>query len=117
MQELKAVVSSVLVMEDTSAKPLPPLLVVTSQDIDVRDETNRMQAEANEPLELVTLHSNRSNATIHIGTRLSPEYKKTLKQLLIEHKDMFAWSHENMPGIDNVITEHRLCVDPTMKKV
>ncbi|XP_042944676.1 uncharacterized protein LOC122278563 [Carya illinoinensis] len=38
-------------------------------------------------------------------------------QLLVEHRDIFAWSHEEMPGIDNKVIEHCLGVDPTHKAV
>ena len=36
---------------------------------------------------------------------------------LKEHKDVFAWSHEDMPGIDPAIIAHRLNIDPTHKLV
>ena len=29
--------------------------------------------------------------------------------------DVFAWSHEDMPGIDRRVIEHNLNVDPTKK--
>ena len=31
--------------------------------------------------------------------------------------DVFAWSHENMPGIDEQVIEHSLNVDPTKKPI
>ncbi|KAG6732462.1 hypothetical protein I3842_01G179400 [Carya illinoinensis] len=37
--------------------------------------------------------------------------------LLVEHRDVFAWSHEEMPDIDNKVIEHCLGVDPTHKAV
>lgn len=38
-------------------------------------------------------------------------------QLLIEHKGVFTWNHEDMPNIDTEIIEHRLCVDLEAKKI
>lgn len=76
-----------------------------------------MHADANEPLELVMLHLDYSNATIRVGTRLAPEYWEVLKQLLIEHREVFTWSHKEMLGIDNKIAEHMLCVGLAMNKV
>ena len=35
----------------------------------------------------------------------------------MEHKDIFAWSHEDMPRISPSIIIHRLNVDPTHKPV
>ena len=36
---------------------------------------------------------------------------------LKEHRDVFAWSHEDMPGIDPSVIVHRLNVDPTYKPI
>ncbi|KAG2670683.1 hypothetical protein I3760_14G098600 [Carya illinoinensis] len=109
--ELKVVAPSVFVVEK-SVKPPPPPLIVNEQNTKAWDESNLMQAKANEPLDLVTLHLDHPNATTRIGTRLSPKYRGALKELLIEHMDVFAWSYEDMPCIDNAIMKHRLCVDP-----
>ncbi|XP_042974620.1 uncharacterized protein LOC122306253 [Carya illinoinensis] len=40
---------------------------------------------------------------------------EALKQLLVEHMDIFAWSHREIPGIDNEVIEHCLGIDPTHK--
>lgn len=48
-----------------------------------------------------------------IKTRILPANREALKQLLIEHGDVFAQSHVEMPSIDNAIIEHCLGVDPT----
>ncbi|KAL5541776.1 hypothetical protein UlMin_009486 [Ulmus minor] len=36
---------------------------------------------------------------------------------LREHRDVFAWSHEDMPGIDPNVIVHRLNIDPNFKPV
>ncbi|KAL5555503.1 hypothetical protein UlMin_037739 [Ulmus minor] len=36
---------------------------------------------------------------------------------LREHRDVFAWSHEDMPGIDPSVIVHRLNIDPNFKPV
>lgn len=73
--------------------------------------------KANEPLELVRLYTNCPETMTRVGTKLTLEYREALKQLLIEHIDVFAWSHEEIPGIDNKVIEYKLCVDLTVKKV
>lgn len=40
-----------------------------------------------------------------------------MKQLLMEHRYVFTWGHEDMPEIDLAIIEHHLCMDPKAKKV
>lgn len=86
VQELKAKAPAIYLVQP----PPPPPLVWEGQHIKARDESNLMQAGANEPLEIVKLHSKCPNNTMRVGTRLPLEYQEVLKQLLIEHKDIFA---------------------------
>ena len=43
-----------------------------------------------------------------ISTKLDPEYKQELVNLLKEYKDCFAWEYYEMPGLNRSIVEHRL---------
>ena len=43
---------------------------------------------------------------------LSIEMKKKLVQFLKDNLDIFAWNHEDMPGISTEIIQHKLNVDP-----
>jgi hypothetical protein len=45
---------------------------------------------------------------MYISTKLDPEYKQELIQLLKECKDCFAWKYYEMPNLDHSIVEHRL---------
>ena len=40
-----------------------------------------------------------------------------LVQFLKENVDVFAWSHEDMPGISTKVIQHRLNVDPEKKPI
>ncbi|KAL5568714.1 hypothetical protein UlMin_025289 [Ulmus minor] len=42
---------------------------------------------------------------------------KNLIIFLREHRDVFAWSHEDMPGIDPNVIVHRLNIDPNFKPI
>lgn len=98
--------------------PFPPTLAATLlEDVEVRDEQSQQHAEVNELLELVALHFNRPGSTIRIGTNVPLADREALKQLLVEYRDIFAWSHEEMTGIDNKVIEHRLGMDPAHKAV
>ena len=43
-----------------------------------------------------------------IGSTLTLEEKSELTNLLKEYKDVFAWSYQDMPGIDPEIVQHRI---------
>ena len=45
---------------------------------------------------------------VKIGTTLSPATKKKLIDLLQDYNDVFAWSYQDMPGLDMDIVVHRL---------
>ena len=54
---------------------------------------------------------------IQLGNTLTTSEKDALVALLIEFKEVFAWSYEDMPGIDIDIVQHCIPIDPTMKPV
>ena len=54
---------------------------------------------------------------VQVGSQLLGCLWDQLVNFLKEHKDIFAWSLEDMPGIDLAIIAHRLNVDPTHKSV
>ena len=43
-----------------------------------------------------------------MGANLEPSVKECLIQLLNEYVEIFAWSYEDMPGLDTDIVVHRL---------
>ena len=43
---------------------------------------------------------------IQLGNTLTSSKKDALIALLIEFKEVFAWSYEDMPGIDTDIVQH-----------
>ena len=52
-----------------------------------------------EALETVALVEDGTTKTTRIRTTLSPEMRTRLIEFLKENLDVFAWSHEDMPGI------------------
>ena len=77
-------------------------------------EKEEDKVEALEELELV---EGKTTKTKRIGTTLSPEMKSMLVQFLKENLNVFAWSHEDMPGISPKVIEHKLNVNPKKKPV
>ena len=52
-----------------------------------------------------------------MGSSLDPDMKKKLTSFLQEHADCFAWTHEDMVGINPNIISHKLNVDPSHKPI
>ena len=52
-----------------------------------------------------------------VGARLDLDLKEKIVEFLKQNLDIFAWTHKDMPGIDNKVIEHKLNVDPTRKPV
>ena len=75
-------------------------------------EENKMEA-----LETMALTEGETTKMSRIGTTLSPKIRTRLIQFLKENLDVFAWSHEDMPGISPEVIQHKLNVNPKRKLV
>ena len=76
------------------------------------EEKEENKVEAPKEVELV---EGKMTKTTRVGTTLSPEMKLMLVQFLKENLNVFAWSHEDMPGISLRVIEHKLNVNPEKK--
>ena len=83
-------------------------------ELDPRDKSGR---EKEEPTELLVLDDTRPDRTVKIGAGLSEQVKRDISSLLKEYKEIFAWSHEDMPGIDRSVISHDLAVNNKSKPV
>ena len=77
----------------------------------------RTIAEPVEQLKEVMLDESRPGRTTRIGTLASPTVRQDLANFLRMNQDIFAWSHEDMPGIDPSVIVHRLNVNPDSSPV
>ena len=73
---------------------------------------NKMEA-----LETVTLTRGETAKTTRIGMTLGLGMRASLIQFLQENLDVFAWSHEDMPGISPKVIQHKLNMNPERKPV
>ena len=67
-----------------------------------------MVAPPVEPVESVNLGTEIDKKEVKIGANLEESVKSRLIQMLHEYVDIFAWSYEDMPGLDTDILVHRL---------
>ena len=58
--------------------------------------------------EAVNLGIEEERKEVKIGTTLSPATRKELIDLFRDYSDVFAWSYQDMPGLDTDIMVHRL---------
>ena len=65
-----------------------------------------------EPLETNNLGSEENWKEVSIGALLDDDVKRKLIDLLKEYVDVFAWSYQDMPGLDTNIVEHHLPLKP-----
>lgn len=79
------------------------------------------EAEVNDPkhdlITKVVLNIGRPEKCVGIGSELDENFKNELVQFLRDNITTFAWSMEDMKGIDPKITCHELNVDPTFKRI
>ena len=66
-------------------------------------------------MEDVFLDENNLERCIRVGVDLNEKTKNDLFRFLKKSIDVFAWSHEDMLGIDSSVITHRLNVCPSSK--
>ena len=76
-------------------------------------EERRTMAEPVERVEEIPLNNSRLDRTTRISTLTSSIVCQTLTTFLRANQDVFAWSHEDMPGINPSVMVHRLNVPPS----
>ncbi|KAK0604330.1 hypothetical protein LWI29_014567 [Acer saccharum] len=64
-----------------------------------------------EELDEVSIDPEQPDHKVFIGSRLPDNIRKQLVEFLRERRNSFAWSHEDMIGIDPEVMVHRLQVD------
>ena len=77
----------------------------------------RTIAEPVEELEELMLDESRPGRTTRLGTLASLTVRQDLANFLRKNQDVFAWSHEDMSGIDPSVIVHRLNVNPDSSPV
>uniref|UniRef100_A0A2N9GNL7 Uncharacterized protein n=1 Tax=Fagus sylvatica TaxID=28930 RepID=A0A2N9GNL7_FAGSY len=100
---------------------VPLLQRVSSSNDDILEALER-QDEGSKPnieeLEIVNLaNEGEEPREVKIGTRCAAEQKEALIALLREFHEIFAWSYQDMPGLDTDIVVHKIPLKPECKPV
>ena len=80
-------------------------------------EEHRTVTKPVEKLEEISLDSSDPGRTTKIGTLANPTIRQELITFLRGNQDVFAWGHEDMPGIDSSVMVHRLNVSPAFPPI
>ena len=59
-------------------------------------------------MDTINLGIEEDKREVKVGAYLEPSVKELLIQLLHKYVEVFAWSYEDMPGLDANIVAHRL---------
>ena len=93
------------------------MLAISEQVQMMNIEVRRVVVEPIKALEDITLDENNLEKYTRVGADMEKKTKQDLVQFLKKSIDMFAWSHENMPGIDPNVISHYLNICPSIKPI
>uniref|UniRef100_A0A2N9H5N8 Uncharacterized protein n=1 Tax=Fagus sylvatica TaxID=28930 RepID=A0A2N9H5N8_FAGSY len=74
-------------------------------------------AEPTEELEEIVLIEGDEKKITRIGTSMAKEIRASVVSFLRGNADVFAWSHDDMPGISTEVISHKLNVNPSTPPV
>ena len=80
-------------------------------------EEDQALVEPTEELEVVVLDDEKLHQTTSIGTKMDNRLRESMIKFLKDNSNVFAWTHEDMPGIDPLAICHRLNVDPSIRLI
>ncbi|RYE03027.1 MAG: hypothetical protein EOP33_09865, partial [Rickettsiaceae bacterium] len=83
-------------------------------ELDPRDNIERLKVDTPDDLTSIVLDEAKPDQVVKIGAQLPLAIKTQLASFLREFKDVFAWTHADMPGIDPDVIVHRLNDDKTI---
>ena len=80
-------------------------------------EEHRIVNEPVEKLDEILLNDSKPDRMTKIGTLASPATRQAITAFLKDNWDVFAWSHEDMLGINLVVKVHRLNISPSFPPI
>lgn len=61
-----------------------------------------------EPVDVINLGTEEDRKEVKVGSALEQDVKEEMVKFLREYVDVFAWSYQDMPGLDTDIVMHKL---------
>ena len=81
-------------------------------EMDPRLEDDEQRTTPVEELIEVPIDDYQPERQVKVGSGLGVEARNTLVEVLKRNRDVFAWTHDDMVGIDPDVMCHRLNIDP-----
>ena len=95
----------------------PPDCMMAQKEI-LGEPVKEAQIQLEEELKEINLGAKLgSQKTVFISSQLATQEKEQLVTLLQKYMDVFAWTYDEMPGLDPGLVVHSLNVDPGIKPV
>ena len=98
-------------IDEDSDTAIPEEILKLVEEYDNRTTPNVEETET------INLGNVEMSKEIRIGTHLTCYQKAELIELLRAYLDVFAWSYDEMPGLNTLIVEHRLPIDPAIRAI
>ena len=89
----------------------------TSEYLKILKSINERVSPATEDVETIDFGIEDQPRKLKIGPPLSIDERDILIHLLKSYLDVFAWSYEDMPGLDPSIVQHHLPILPHARPV
>ncbi|XP_052305620.1 uncharacterized protein LOC127904792 [Populus trichocarpa] len=103
---------------------LPQLTVYTIEEVSAKTFVRKLLEQQEqtwkpitEELETINVGSDQLKKELKIGTLVTSELRTKMIALLQEYADVFAWSYEDMPGLDTNIVVHKIPLEEGCKPV
>ncbi|XP_052312616.1 uncharacterized protein LOC112328848 [Populus trichocarpa] len=103
---------------------LPQLTVYTIEEVSAKTFVRKLVEQQEqtwkpiaEELETINVGSDQLKKELKIGTLVTSEQRTKMIALLQEYADVFAWSYEDMPGLDTNIVVHKIPLEEGCKPV
>ena len=95
-----------------------------NEDVGFSPELERIVAQEDweikphqEEMEIVNLGVGDERKEVKVGTGMTTPVRNELVVLLQNYQDIFAWSYQDMPGLNPDIVQHRLPLNPECSPV
>ena len=97
--------------------PGPPECMVVQEEV-LEEPAKETQIQPEEELKEINLGAELgSQKPVFISSQLTVQENEQLVTLLKEYIDVFAWTYDEMPGLDPGLVVHAFNVDPRVKPV